>query len=409
MKVLHVLNHSLPLQSGYTFRSRNIFRCQAEQGLDPVVVTSPKHEESWEGPWQPEETIDGIRYHRSGRVAGPAVPLLAERALMKRLERRLAEVVRKEKPSLIHAHSPVLNVLPALKVGRRLGIPVVYEIRAFWEDAGADQGTYREWGLKYRLVRAVETWACRRSRHVFTICEGLRNDLLARGLPGEKVSVIPNAVNPEEFSPAQPDPQAAARWGVDGAFVVGFLGSFFHFEGLDLLLRAVARLNGIAPRMKVLLAGGGEMERALREEAEVLGIREHVVFTGRRPHHEMPGLYALVDLLVFPRKAIRLTELVTPLKPLEAMAMGKPVLASDVGGHRELIQHGDTGWLFRAGDVEALAKSLITLAERPELRARLAARGRSWVTSERTWSANGPRYVRVYERLTATKRNEALA
>ncbi len=399
MKVLHVLNHSLPLQSGYTFRSRNIFRCQAEQGLRPVVVTSPKHEESWDGPWTPDEEIDGVRYYRSGKAAGPPVPFLSERALMKRLERRLFEVARAERPSVIHAHSPVLNVLPALRVGRRLGIPVVYEIRAFWEDAGADQGTYREWGLKYRMVRAAETWACRRCDHVFTICQGLKRDLVGRGLADDRITVIPNAVNPEEFSPVSPDPELAKRWGVEGRFTVGFLGSFFHFEGLDVLLESVARLNGALPGLKALLVGGGEMEEHLRRQTSALGLENQVVFTGRRPHHEMPGLYALVDLLVFPRKPIRLTELVTPLKPLEAMAMGKPVLASDVGGHKELIRHGETGWLFRAGDPSALGEALLVLGKDPDLRRRLAETGRKWVTRERTWARNGPRYVRVYEAL----------
>ncbi len=399
MKVLHVLNHSLPLQSGYTFRSRNIFGCLADQGIEPVVVTSPKHEESWDGPWASEEEIDGVRYYRSGRARGPSAPFLAERALMKRLERRLLEVARVERPALIHAHSPVLNVLPALRVGRRLGIPVVYEIRAFWEDAGADQGTYREWGLKYRMVRAAETLACRRCDHVFTICQGLKQDLVARGLADDRITVVPNAVNPEEFSPVAPDPALARRWGLEGRFTVGFLGSFFHFEGLDVLLESLARLNGALPDLAALLVGGGEMEERLRQQARALGLQSRIVFTGRRPHHEMPGLYALVDLLVFPRKPIRLTELVTPLKPLEAMAMGKPVLASDVGGHRELIRHGETGWLFPAGDASALAEALVTLGNDPQLRSRLAAAGRDWVVRERTWRRNGSVYARVYARL----------
>ncbi len=438
MKILHLLDHSLPLHSGYTFRSREIFRCQRDVGLEPVVVTSPKHEASWDGPWAPEEEIDGVRYYRTGPVSGSRVPFLSERALMARLEARAIEVARRERPRVLHAHSPVLNAIPAIRAGRRLGIPVVYEIRAFWEDAAADHGTYREGGLKYRLVRGLETRACRRAHAVITICRGLRDDLVGRGIPAEKITVVPNAVNPDEFQPTARDPDLARQWGLENAFVVGFLGSFYHYEGLDLLLHALALLTrgdrapggisrpaaeppGFAPQppsrpavqpprdsrftihdsrpLKLLLVGGGPQEPNLRALARELGVADRVVFTGRLPHDRMPAMYGLVDVLAFPRKPMRLTETVTPLKPLEAMAMGKPVIASDVGGHRELIRHGETGLLFPAGSVERLAECILHLARSPELENRLRENGRRWVAAERTWRSNGGIYREVYGRL----------
>ncbi|MDF1554871.1 MAG: glycosyltransferase [Deferrisomatales bacterium] len=429
MKILHVLDHSLPLHSGYTFRSRNIFQCQQAVDLEPVVVTSPKHEASLGGAAPAVEQIDGVRYHRTGAQDGPSLPFLGERRLMALLERNIERIARAERAAVLHAHSPVLNALPALRVGKRLGLPVVYEIRAFWEDAAVDHGTYGEWGAKYRLVRWLETRACRSADRVVTICEGLRADLAARGIPEGKTTVVPNAVNPEEFRPVARDPDLARKWGLDGGPVIGFLGSFYHYEGLDLLIEAVARLvagtqhsalstqhsepstQHSAPStqhrsrssqhlgIKLLLVGGGRMEGALRAQAEHLGIADHVVFTGRLPHEQMPAMYSLVDVLCFPRKSMRLTELVTPLKPLETMAMGKPIVASDVGGHKELIQDGETGLLFRAGDSASLADHLHRLLTDQDLRRRLGEQGRTWVSQHRTWGDNGGRYRALYQGL----------
>jgi PEP-CTERM/exosortase A-associated glycosyltransferase len=399
MRVLHVLDHSLPLHSGYAFRSQKNLRAQCRAGLQPAVVTSPKHESFWKALTDPEEVIDGVRYYRSGASTGAALPFFAERNLMSRLERRIEAVLEQERAAVIHAHSPVLDALPALRVGRRRGVPVVYEIRAFWEDAAADLGTYSEGSVKYRIVQALETRACRRVDAVVVICEGLRSELLARGIPASKITVVPNGVDPEEFKVGEPDVALARQHGLEGKIVVGFLGSFYHYEGLDLLIDAAAILAPELPDLRVLLVGGGPMDTQIREHAARLGLEGRVVFTGRLPHDQMPGVYGLVDVLAYPRKPMRLTDLVTPLKPLEAMAMGKALVASDVGGHCELIRDGETGVLFRAGDVAALASQISRLVCDPALRKKLGAQGRTWVSRERTWELNGEAYLRLYERL----------
>ncbi|GAB6063260.1 glycosyltransferase [Deferrisoma palaeochoriense] len=419
MKILHLLDHSLPISDGYAMRSRKILAAVRAAGFDPVVLTSPKHEQYAPGPVPAEETIDGVRHVRSGAV-GTSVPLLGELALTRRVRRHLDRLVGENGVRLIHAHSPVLNALPALGAGRRRGVPVVYEIRAFWEDAAVDQGTHREWGPRYRLIRALETRACRRADAVVTICQGLRADLVARGIPEDKITVVPNAVDPEELRPAPRDPELRARWGAGpDDFVVGFLGSFYHYEGLDLLLHALARLatavtgdgspvtgsrrgndsrftihDSRAPR--ALLIGGGQEDERLRALARDLGVADRVTFAGRIPHADVPAAYAACDALVLPRKSMRLTELVTPLKPLEAMVLGVPVIASDVGGHRELVADGETGLLFPAGDPAALADRILTLAQNPDLAARLVDQGRRWVLAERTWQRNGEIYRGLY-------------
>lgn len=403
LRVLHVLDHSIPLHSGYTFRTLAILREQRRLGWETFHLTSPKHGDA-AGPAAPqhEETVEGLLFHRTPPVQGALgrLPGLSQQALMRALQRRLLDVAKRVRPQVIHAHSPVLNAIPALRVGRQLGIPVVYEVRAFWEDAAVDHGTTAEGSLRYRLTHRLETHALRQAQHVFTICEGLRKDIAARGIPADHITVVPNAVDIAAFEPGGlPDDALRARLGLDGATVIGFIGSFYAYEGLDLLLEALPRLLPVHPQLRVLLVGGGPQEEALRAQARALGIADKVVFTGRVPHADVPRYYDLVDALVYPRHSMRLTELVTPLKPLEAMAQGRVMVASDVGGHRELIRHGETGWLFEAGSATALAAGVAALLERRERWSELRRAGREFVERERNWRASAARYRPVFEQL----------
>lgn len=398
MRVLHVMDHSLPLHSGYTFRTAAIVREQRLRGWETFHLTSPKQGACSRG----LEEVDGLEFYRTTPPAGPMtrMPVMREFALMRALESRLERVVMQLTPDVLHAHSPVLNALPALRVGRRHGIPVVYEVRAFWEDAAVDHGTTREGSLRYRTTRALETWALRRADQVTTICEGLRRDMLSRGISADKVTVIPNAVDVDSFSPGGAADAALGRsLGLEGAVVVGFIGSFYAYEGLDLLLDALPRMLQRQPRLKVLLVGGGQEEAALRAQAQRLGVADAVVFAGRVPHGEVQRYYDLVDILAYPRHPMRLTELVTPLKPLEAMAQERLFVASDVGGHKELIRDGETGVLFRAGDADALAQSVLRLLDARDAWPRLRANGRAFVERERTWANSVARYEPIYERL----------
>ena len=318
---------------------------------------------------------------------------------MRATEARLLQLARALQPDLIHAHSPLLNAYPASHVGRRLGIPVVYEIRAFWEDAAVDHGSTNEGSLRYRLTQWLETRAVRQADRVVTICEGLRQDLVARGIPAEKIGVVPNAVDAEAFVPGgEPDPELRARLGLTGKRVLGFIGSFYAYEGLDLLLAALPQLLAVDPDIRVLLVGGGPQEANLKAQAQALGVADKVVFTGRVPHREVNRYYDQIDLLVYARHPMRLTELVTPLKPLEAMAQQRLFIASDVGGHRELIRDGETGLLFRAGDVGALARRALDALDLADGGARLRAAGRRFVESERNWPRTVANYREIYGR-----------
>jgi PEP-CTERM/exosortase A-associated glycosyltransferase len=403
LRILHVLDHSIPLHSGYTFRTRGILREQQRLGWETDSVTSPKHVRA--GP--PEETVEGLRFYRTPAPEGAAarLPLVRELALMRATGARLLEVAQRVQPDIIHAHSPVLNALPALRVGRRLGVPVVYEVRAFWEDAAVDHGTSTEGGARYRATRALETYALRHVDHVTAICEGLKHDIIARGLDPARVTVIPNAVDVASFAfDPPPDLPLQRELGLDGAVVLGFIGSFYAYEGLDLLLQALPAIAQRIPSVKVLLVGGGPEEQRLRALAQATGMAERVVFTGRVPNHDVQRYYSIVDILTYPRLPMRLTELVTPLKPLEAMAQGRLFVASDVGGHRELIRDGETGALFRAGDAAALADAVERLWRERERWGDLRRRARHFVERERTWAASVARYRDVYGSLRGTLR-----
>ncbi|SEN10684.1 PEP-CTERM/exosortase A-associated glycosyltransferase, Daro_2409 family [Nitrosospira multiformis] len=402
MRILHILDHSIPLHSGYTFRTLSILNEQRNLGWETFHLTGSKQENCS----VLEEFVEGWHFYRTPAPRGlrARLPVLNQLGVMEALTHRLAEVVKIVEPDILHAHSPVLNALPALRVGRRSGIPVVYEVRAFWEDAAVDHGTHREWGARYRLTRELESYALRRADAVTTICEGLRGDILKRGIPSEKVTVIPNAVNLENFRMSERgDLQLANALGVEGKVLLGFIGSFYAYEGLTVLLSALPGMLAANPDIRILLVGGGPQEDELKSLTARMGLQGKVVFTGRVPHDQVRCYYNLIDILVYPRLPMRLTDLVTPLKPLEAMAQGRLVAASDVGGHLELIQDGKTGVLFKAGDSDALAARILNLISRTDTWDALRAAARDFVETRRNWAGSVAGYKEIYCTLLSRK------
>src|SRR4051812_31747638 len=220
MRVLHVLDHSIPLHSGYTFRTRSILREQRALGWETFHVTGSKQNSAE----ALEETVDGLHFYRTPPSNGALskLPVLNQMEVIDGLVKRLGEIIPQIKPDVLHAHSPSLNAIAALRAGKKFGIPVVYEVRAFWEDAAVDHGTATENGLRYRLTRALETYALKRADAVTTICEGLRKDIVARGIPADKVTVIPNAVDIDKFSVGgNADLQLKEKLGLAGTRLIG--------------------------------------------------------------------------------------------------------------------------------------------------------------------------------------------
>lgn len=396
-RILHVLDHSLPLHSGYTFRTRAILKSQQAAGLEVRGITGLRH--LADGP--DAEEVDGITFHRTrGQAGGP--PAIREWREITLLADAIVALAAEWRPDVLHAHSPALCGKAALIAARRLGIPLVYEIRAFWEDAAVSNGTGSEGNLKYRLTRALESHVVRGADAVVTICQGLKDDLVLRGTDPAKITISPNGVDLALFGETVgPDEALRGKLDLGSGPVVGFIGSFYDYEGLDDLIAAMPALVERVPGAKLLMVGGGPMEAALKTQAESSPAAAAIRFVGRVPHSEVERYYALIDVMAYPRKKSRLTDLVTPLKPLEAMAQDKLVAASDVGGHRELIADGVTGTLFAPDNPSACAAALADLLGNPAIWPARRSAGHDHVEKKHDWGRNVYRYHDVYQRLLA--------
>lgn len=395
MKILHVFDHSLPLQDGYSSRSWSILQQQRTRGWQVFPVTGPRQASTDSN----QEVVGDMTFFRT--ADRPSVwgwlPVVKQFWTIWLIYERLCELIPVLRPDVIHAHSPALNGVAAHLASRKFGLPLVYEVRAFWEDAAVDQGTSAENGLRYRLTRALENYVLRRATRVTTICDGLKREIEGRRVCAAPVTVIPNAVEYERFARLHArDEELARRHGLTTGDTLGFIGSFYDYEGLDLLIEAMPRILARNPDIRLLLVGGGVQESALRQQATRLGLEREVIFTGRVAYAEVERFYSVVDVLVYPRKSLRLTELVTPLKPLEAMAQRKVFVASDVGGHRELVRDRVTGVLFKADDVASLVDAILDTVDAPQLQEKLRENGLAFVRDERNWRNSVDRYAAVY-------------
>jgi PEP-CTERM/exosortase A-associated glycosyltransferase len=396
-EVLHVFDHSFPVGDGYAHRSAEMIRFLHRAGWNTAHVTSSK-----QGPTSlPKETASGLEFYRTRPSSRRwhKLPGVDQWSVVATLRRRLEELLERQQPRLLHVHSPCLNALAALPAGRRRGLPVLYEVRALWEDGAVDRGACTEGSLRYRASRMLETYAARSADHVITICQSLRGEMIARGVAPERVTVAPNSVDVERFSASRArDVVAAERLGLSEGKTIGFIGSFFPFEGLEVLIKAVPAIRAREPLARFLIVGDGPDAARIRRLSADLGVQGAITFTGRVPHEDVQKYYALIDVMIYPRISNRVTELVTPLKPLEAMAQGKVVAASDVGGHREMVFPGYNGVLFRAGDPNALADTCLRLLARTESWPALADNARRYVRTERSWARNIEIYAGLYEK-----------
>ncbi|MBT0585661.1 TIGR04063 family PEP-CTERM/XrtA system glycosyltransferase [Alteromonas oceanisediminis] len=398
IKVLHVLEYSPPNISGYSLRSQAILTHQRKLGIDTAQMTSQRFQDFEKD----EEQVGEFLFYRtqpSTSLLGK-VPLLGYFAYINHLAERIETVFLKEKPDIIQAHSPMFNALAAHKVARKYNVPVTYEVRALWEDAAVDTGKTKEGSIRYRLIKAIEQHAFNSVDKVSCICDGLKHDIRQRGIPEQKMFVTPNAVDIEKFTVSETrDPELVQKYQLQGKKVIAFIGTFFKYEGLAIAVQAMQAIHQQRQDIHLLLVGGGNEEARLKAMVTELKLQQCVTFIARVPFDEVPRYYSVADALLFPRESIRLTELVTPLKPLESMAQGKPVFASDIGGHRELIEDGETGLLFAPDDPNALAESVLKHIDNDELLERIVSQGLTFVQTVRTWDNTAKQYDMAYREL----------
>lgn len=400
-RVLHVFDHSWPVLSGYSVRSRNLVRAQHLLGYSPTALTGPLHQlDSADGA---DAVVDGLHYRRTQLYAGMSRraiagrwPFLREAAVIKLLRRRILQLLEEGEFDVIHAHSPALCGLAASQAAAWKNIPWVYEIRAFWEEGPGAAGGNLWKAFRRRLTSDLELRVARKSDAVVGIASHILQDLQRRGVPADKLFHVPNGVDADRFVPRERDLELARQLGLNQRLVFGFIGSLYEYEGVSWLVNALSQLIRSGVACHLLVVGDGEDLPNIREVARQCGIEDLVSAVGRVPHDQVDRYYSQMDVMVYPRRRSRLTDTVTPLKPLEAMALGKPILASDVGGIRELIEHEKTGLLFRADDVDDFARQARRLINDSRLRQSLAASARQTAIEEKDWKVVVRRYEDVY-------------
>jgi len=401
-RVLHIVTDALPSTSaGYTVRTQEIALAQQAAGLDPHVATRigfPVTAGSVDG--RATVTVDGVPYHRLLPWVMPGrMDALYETHLQ-----HAARLTARLRPAVLHAASNYANAVIALALRDATRLPVVYEVRGFWEDTWLSRhaGT-RDLKLsdRYRLTRALETHCMKSADLVVTLGEAMRDEILERGVDPDKVIIVPNGVS-EEFLRPLPDDQGRLRASLGikpGEHVVGLVSSLVAHEGIGTLLEAVKVLNDRGVRTRALIVGDGPERPALQRQAAALGL--DAIFPGRVPMSQVRAYHAVLDVFVVPRTPDRVCQLVTPLKPVEAMASGLPVVVSGVKALAEIVNDKVTGLLSPPLDAAALADTLQTVLEDEELRAELGGNAREWVARDRTWAHNAARYREAYQRLGA--------
>ena len=404
-RIFYLLHNSLPYNSaGYATRTHGLLQELNNLGWNVDGVTRLGYPYDMPGkddlPDIPaQDLIDGVDYLRllTGRQVEKKNPLYD---YVQRYSAELTAAARRERPAVIHAASNHWNGLTAVNVARRLGLPSIYEVRGLWEVTRGSRNP--EWAESnmFKYIARMEADAAKAATKVFTITNALREEMIARGVDDDKITVLPNGVDTARFTPIPRDEQLARELGVVGKTVIGYIGSILDYEGLELLIDAAAELAAVRSDFHVLFVGdGAELEKftdRVREE----GLEEVITFTGRVPHEDVERYYSLVDITPFPRLPLPVCEMVSPLKPFEAMAMGKAIVASDVAALAEIITPGVNGFLHTKGDTQSLKAELQRLLDDRDLTKRIGEQAREWVVEHRDWKSISTTVAEAYADLS---------
>lgn len=406
--VLFLNKESSPyLTTGFTVRSGYNLGAVRDAGYRPAVVTDLGFPRTLGiTSFERVELVDGVPHHRLD--LGPHYPV--DRPVDQVLEDQAwltARVAREVRPAVIHAssgHRGFEHALVGLSLGAQLDLPVVYEVRSFFESVWSPSREWGEAGEHFHRRLDTETRAMREADHVITIAESMRDEIVERGVASDRITVIPNGVDPEVFAPRPPDAELRRRYGTEGRFAFGYVSNLDHpRENQELLIDATRELRRRGRRVRCLIVGDGRRREELERHARDAGIGGDVVFTGPIPHSDVPAIYALLDAFVVPRRDERTARMVTPLKPYEALAMARPLVVADLPALIEIAAPDRRGLSFPAGDAGALTTALERLIDDPELGRRIGVAGRDWVVAERTWVANGARFGEVYAEVLARR------
>ncbi|EPF69979.1 glycosyltransferase [Acinetobacter rudis] len=414
-KVCYVLNQSLPYQSeGYATRSHALASAMKNQGLDIVCLSRPGYPESFLKDYKEKNTsltddIDGIHYQRLKEPKGWKGTENYITKASNELERKFKEL----RPSCVMAASDFKNALPALLAAKRLGIPFIYEVRGFWEITHESKQPTVVQTANYHLTQYLETELALHADYVFTLTEAMRTLLISRGLEANKVALLPNSCDVSKFNPLEnpKDYNLLEQLNIpENTPTIGYIGTFNSYEGLDDLLHACGALYNEGINFRIILVGAtpstdsaqGQYALELLNIAKQYGFDKWLIMPGRIPHDAVKSYYSIIDVAPFTRKPLPITELVSPLKPLEAMAMGKALVVSSVGALGEMVKDGETGLVYEKGNVEDLANKLLSTLVNSSLRISLGAAARNWAVTERTWEICA---ARIQEKISELEKN----
>lgn len=401
---LYLLHNSLPHHSaGYATRTHGLLKSVRDFGWDVQGVTRlgypfdmPKFEDIATVP--AVDLVDGIPYHRLSVEAGieKKAPI---QDYVSRYSARLEELVRVERPFVLHAASNHWNGLTAVETANRLGLPSIYEVRGLWEVTRGSRDPEWAQGGMYRFMARMESDAAKNATKVLTITNALKEELVIRGVDEAKIVVLPNGVDTDRFVPRERDEELKESLGLAGKTIIGYVGSVLDYEGLGLLIKAATILRQKGKVFAVMIVGdGAELDR-FKAEVTDANLDNCFVFTGRVPHGDVERYYSIVDITPFPRLPLPVCEMVSPLKPFEAMAMQKAVVASNVKALAEIVRDGENGLLHEKGSAESLAEKISLYLDDPDLRERMARNGREWVVAERQWKDLGGIVSEIYSEL----------
>lgn len=406
-RLLYLLNYTLPqVSNGYATRAQGMALGMKECGIDVICMSRPGFPLDLKPPvpFTASDTVEGIEYLHEPE------PILLGTSNLSAYLRGAADVIEKRlldvKPQVVMAASNHNNALPGLIAARRLGIPFWYEVRGFWEITRLSRDPEIEQTFNYQLQRAFEILVARNSDLVFTLTQPMHEELVARGVAENRVHLVPNSCDPARFTPRPYHHALATVLGLpQGVPVIGYVGSFAPYEGLEDLALACGELRKQGYVFRLLLVGGetgsssekGPVTLEIERIAEESGLADWLIMTGRVPHDLVEAHYSLIDIAPFPRRSQPVTEMVSPLKPLEALAMGKAVMVSSLRALNEMIEHEKTGLIFEKGNIEALWQMLGRLLRDPCLRQRLGAAGRDWVVENRTWTRTAETIAKALE------------
>lgn len=402
--VVYLLHNSLPYFSGgYATRSNGIMGGIKDNGWNIKAISRLGF---------PNDTKKGPAINSEHNSHGINYSLLIDDTVsvydtpadvyLRLYGEALYEKLKDSPPSIIHAASFYMNGIAAVYAAKKLGCKSVYEVRGLQELSKISRHPYWLNSEHYKFYEKMETQAALDADAVFTLTAALKNEFINRGVPADKISILPNGVHSDRFKPVAKNEEILDSLNLRDCIVIGFVGSFVDYEGIDVLLQSIKICRDtLDAKFHLLMVGDGAYYTEAVQLANELGISEIVTFTGRIPHDDVEKYYSVIDICPLPRKGLPVCEMVSPLKPFEAMAMGKVVIASDVAALAEIVDDGVTGLLHKKDDHHDLANKICELITDHDLRTRLGKAAREWVVSERDWKVIAKRVDTVYHNLLA--------